>query len=76
MIKLDFYWAISAFTLIVTAAFISLIYYENLKKPAFKIEKRFVWHCLICAYTYISVKDEVISKCPRCSNYNKKEAGA
>ncbi len=36
-------------------------------------EKREIWNCLICTYTYVDSTHDTISECPRCRSLNRKE---
>lgn len=75
MMSVDLFWALALFTSVVLLFFSSLWVIRGPHKKRVNLEKQFVWLCSICAYTYITTKEEKISKCPRCSNFNKKEAG-
>jgi hypothetical protein len=73
MINLDFTFAIAGYSVI----FLSIIFVlwlagKNLKDKELLLDDKFLWYCWVCTYTYISTKEEPISKCPRCGSYNKK----
>jgi hypothetical protein len=72
MIKLDFSAATAIFMAFVLIPLFFIWFLEGFKKERPSLEKKFIWYCSICTYTYITTKEELISKCPRCSNYNKK----
>jgi hypothetical protein len=36
------------------------------------LDPRFVWVCGVCTYNYVNTRDEAITVCPRCGNFNKK----
>jgi rubrerythrin len=42
------------------------------KKKELFLDPKYIWFCMVCTYTYINTKDDVISRCPRCGGYNKK----
>jgi hypothetical protein len=35
--------------------------------------RNYFWQCSICMFTYIDSRHEVISVCPHCGSYNKRE---
>lgn len=75
MIKIEFSLAVALY-LILTVGLILVVWmcFEKKKilKP-FPTEERFFWQCNICTYVYVDSKHNMISKCPRCGSYNKKE---
>ena len=77
MIKVDFSVAIAVY-LLLTLAFIAcawILFEHKIKsKGIFKNwQKRYVWQCSVCTYTYLD-REEELSVCPRCKSYNKKES--
>jgi len=42
------------------------------KSKDLSLDKKFIWFCSVCTYTYVNTKEELISICPRCGSYNKK----
>ncbi len=42
------------------------------KLKTFSSDEEYIWHCLICAFTYIDSRHDEFSKCPRCDSYNQK----
>ena len=73
MIYLDFSWAVGIFFLVlVGVVFLSWILSRNKKDKKLTLDPKHIWHCPICAHTYVFTKQEVISSCPRCGSYNKK----
>lgn len=42
------------------------------KLKTFGSDEKFIWHCTICANTYIDSRNDEISMCPRCKSYNEK----
>jgi len=74
MINLDFFWALTAYLIIIVAAIFS-IWILNKKKEGkdLSLDPKFIWFCNVCTYTYVNTKEESISICPRCGSYNKKQ---
>jgi len=73
MINLDFSAAVAlyaGFVLIVLLVFWLAEKKQKENNPS--LDDKFIWFCSICAYTYINTKEEVISICPRCGSYNKR----
>ena len=76
MIKIEFSLAIALYlVLIICIIFICWIIIESRKdRPGlFSSERDFFWQCDTCTYLYVDSKHAVISQCPRCGSYNKKE---
>jgi len=75
MIKIEFSLAIGLY-LILTVCIIFVVWLIFEKKKVFKpfsSQKRFFWQCSICTYVYVDTKHSIISLCPRCGSYNKKD---
>ena len=73
MIRVDFSLAVAAFTFFVLALLLTLWTFGKKEKDRdLNLDPRFIWFCSICTYTYINTKEDPISVCPRCGNYNKK----
>ncbi|KPK98607.1 MAG: hypothetical protein AMJ95_03035 [Omnitrophica WOR_2 bacterium SM23_72] len=73
MISIDFSLAIALFNgILLVLLLTSWIFSKKQKDKDFNLDPKFIWFCSICAYTYVNTKEEVISICPRCGNYNKK----
>ncbi|MDD2688756.1 MAG: hypothetical protein PHT41_01190 [Candidatus Omnitrophica bacterium] len=73
MINVDFSLAIALYIFIfLNAVLIAWLFSKKQKDKDLTLDPRFIWFCSICTYTYINTKEEVISICPRCGNYNKK----
>ncbi|MGB3057274.1 MAG: hypothetical protein WBC16_03885 [Candidatus Omnitrophota bacterium] len=74
MIKVDIstalflYLFFTAVLLLILWSFFSF----GTRMKTFGSEEKYIWHCSICAYTYIDSKHENISRCPRCNSYNEK----
>ncbi|GEM_PF-539670 len=39
------------------------------KLKTFSSDEKYIWHCSICALTYVDSINDVVSKCPRCASY-------
>jgi len=73
MIAIDFSWAVALFiTVTILSVFVSWIFARKLKDKDLTIDPKFIWFCSICTHTYINTKEDLISVCPRCGNYNKR----
>ena len=74
MIKLDMSTAL--FLYLFFSVFLVLLAWMFLnfgtKQKTFSSEEKHIWHCSICALTYVDSKREVVSKCPRCDSYNQR----
>lgn len=74
MIKVDISTAL--FLYLLSTAIIILIVWSffdfGTKLKTFSSEEKYIWHCSICALTYIDSKHENISRCPRCHSYNQR----
>ena len=76
MIRIEFSFAI-AIHLFFTTCFILFLWIFLEKRKVFEpfsSEKRFFWQCNVCTYVYVDSMHNVISQCPRCGSYNKKES--
>lgn len=72
MISLDFSAAVALYsTFILGAILIIWLSGKKGKDKDLTLDPKFIWFCSVCAYTYINTKEEIISLCPRCGNYNK-----
>lgn len=73
MINIDFSKAVAIFTFVFVVSILLLwILSRSEKDRDLTLDPRFIWFCSVCTYTYINTREEVISICPRCGNYNKK----
>ena len=74
MIKVDISTAI--FLYLLFSAILILIMWSFLdfgtRLKTYSSEEKYIWHCSICANTYIDSKNENISRCPRCKSYNQR----
>lgn len=73
MINIDFFWGLVIFMSSALAIVMFFWISQPLNTHKINRQSQFVWLCSICAYTYITTKEEKISKCPRCANFNKRE---
>lgn len=74
MIKLDISMAVF-FHIFFTAILILMVWSFidfGTKLRTFGSDEKFIWHCPICANTYIDSRHDDISRCPRCKSYNEK----
>ncbi|MFH0732246.1 MAG: hypothetical protein V2A72_04925 [Candidatus Omnitrophota bacterium] len=76
MIRLELSTAVAIYTFVtVIGIFLLWIFIGREKKVSqYTSQKKDVWQCSICTFTYVDTKHEVISKCPQCGSFNKKEA--
>ena len=73
MISLNFYLAVSIYIFIFVSIILLVWLFERKEKDKeISLDPRLLWFCSVCTYTYINTKDDTISVCPRCGNYNKK----
>jgi hypothetical protein len=73
LLSIDFSLAVALFNLILLAVLLAYeIFSRKQKEQDLSLDPRFIWFCSICTYTYVNTKEDVISVCPRCGNYNKK----
>jgi len=76
MIKLDFYEAIALYLSLLL--FISLVYFvlteaTNTGNKKMPVDMRYLWHCGICMHTYVDIRGELFSRCPKCDSINQKK---
>ncbi len=74
MIKVDISMALFLY-LLFSAVFILVVwsFFDfGTKLKTFSSDEKYIWHCSICANTYIDSRHDEISKCPRCNSYNQK----
>lgn len=76
MIRLDISAALFFYLFFNVIVVLLLWVFCGYKRKGMSIEKDkdYIWHCPICANTYIDSIDELMSKCPRCGSYNKRNA--
>ena len=74
MIKLDISMALFIY-LLFTAVLLLLIWAFldfGTKLKTYSSDEKYIWHCTICASTYVDSRHDDISKCPRCGSYNQR----
>lgn len=77
MVNIDFSLAIALYGLLIILALLIpwlLAKRQILKDRDLSLDQKFIWHCSVCTYTYINTKEDIISVCPRCSSFNKKNS--
>jgi reverse gyrase len=75
MIRLELTTAVAIYTLVTVIGILSLWVFFGREKKAtqYVSEKKNIWQCTICTYTYVDSRHEVISKCPQCGSLNKRK---
>jgi hypothetical protein len=74
MITLNFYTAVSAYLFFcISMSLGTWVVARREKHKKLSLDQRFIWFCSVCTYTYVNTKEDVLSVCPRCGSYNKKE---
>ncbi|MFH1878123.1 MAG: hypothetical protein ABH883_04890 [Candidatus Omnitrophota bacterium] len=74
MIKLDISMVLFIY-LLFSSVFILLIwsFFDfGTRLKTFSSDEKYIWHCPICAGTYIDSRHEGFSICPRCKSYNQR----
>jgi hypothetical protein len=73
MIILDFGWAVGVFIFLTFNLLIfAWVFLRKEKVKELSLDPKFTWFCDVCTYTYINTRQDVISNCPRCGSFNKK----
>jgi hypothetical protein len=73
MIRIDFAMAISIYLISsIAVVFFLWLAGNRLKEKELFLDRKFIWFCSVCTYTYINTKEDKISVCPRCASFNKK----
>ncbi len=74
MIKLDLSMAIFFYLFFTAVLILALWCFYNFgtRMKTFSSDEKYIWHCHICANTYIDSRNEDISKCPRCGSFNQR----
>jgi hypothetical protein len=73
MISIDFSLAVALYVLIFISLILTIwLFSKKEKDKDLSLDRKFIWYCSVCTYTYIDTKEETISICPRCGSYNKK----
>jgi reverse gyrase len=75
MIRLELTTAVAVYTFVTVVCVLLLwVFFGREKKTAqYMSEKKNIWQCAICTYTYVDSKHDVISKCPQCGSFNKRK---
>ena len=74
MIKIEFSLAVSLYLILTACAILLWGVFERKKSfSGLSSDKNFFWQCNICTYVYVDSRHNLISKCPRCESFNKKE---
>jgi rubrerythrin len=73
MISLNFSLAVALYLagVLIVVLFAWLLAKRQKERELF-LNPDFTWFCVVCTYTYINTRDDLISTCPRCGSYNKK----
>ncbi len=74
MIKLDISVAIFLYLFFTAIVLLVLWCFFDLgtKLKTFSSDEEYIWHCAICAFTYVDSTRDDISKCPRCASFNQR----
>ena len=77
MIEMEFSMAIAVYLSLTVGLILLLWMYFDKRNTldSFYSDDSFFWQCSICMYVYIDSMHNLISQCPRCGSYNKKEGG-
>lgn len=67
-----FYMLFTAVLMLVMWSFFSF----GTRLRTFASDEKYIWHCHICAHTYVDSRNEEISVCPRCASYNERAVTA
>jgi hypothetical protein len=75
MIELDISTAVAIylFLSVVGILFVWLFSDRDKKPRQYSSDKKSVWQCEICVFTYIDSQHDIISRCPQCGSYNKRK---
>ena len=74
MITINFYTAVAVYLLLcVMLVFGIWLFTKRQKDKKLSLDPRFIWFCSVCTYTYVNTREDVLSVCPRCGSYNRKE---
>ena len=79
MIELDISTAIALYLLLTVVSLLLLwLFLDSQTKPKqYASEKKSIWQCEVCVFSYVDSHHDVISRCPRCGSFNKrKEKGS
>jgi len=75
MIELDIATAVAIylFLTVVGLLVLWLVFDRQTKPRQYTSEKRSIWQCEICTFTYVDSQHDIISRCPQCGSYNKRK---
>ncbi|MFA5068849.1 MAG: hypothetical protein WC300_01060 [Candidatus Omnitrophota bacterium] len=76
MIELDISIAVALY-LFVTVVLVLLLWLfvdPDARPRQYASEEKFIWQCEVCFFSYVDSRNDIISKCPRCGSFNKREA--
>lgn len=75
MITISLGQAAALYSTILLVAGIALWVYTEMSTQRYHrvLGKQFLWRCFYCAYTYLDIEAETVSRCPRCQSYNTRE---
>lgn len=74
MIRIDFSLAVALYLLLTLGLIVGLwfIFEQRIKAKGSLGQRKNVWHCSVCTYTYLDTETD-LSICPRCKSYNRRE---
>ncbi len=74
MINLDFFKAIAAYFIFTILILFGLWIWSNGRGEGRDLSAmKFLRQCPICAFLFFYYRDDLVSACPRCKSYLKKE---
>lgn len=75
MIKVDISTLVFLYILFSVVVVLAAWFFMDLgtKLKTYSSDEKYIWHCNICANTYVDSKSEEISKCPRCGSYIERQ---
>lgn len=75
MIRLELTTAVAIYTFITVIGVLLLWISVGKEKKAvqYTSSKKYIWQCKVCTHNYVDSQHEVISKCPQCGSFNKKD---
>lgn len=75
MIELDITTAVALYLCltVITLLLLELFLDRETKSKQYASEKKSIWQCEVCTFTYIDSQHDVISKCTQCGSFNKRK---
>ena len=75
--EVDFSIAIAIYLVLILLVFLVLWIFSERRAKSSSVasSKDFFWQCDVCTYIYVDSKHRIVSQCPRCKSYNKREEG-